>query len=47
MWERNPPSPPLENGDGGISDRTEKVYKPDILVSKQMLCREPGYNPIQ
>ena len=26
---------------------TEKVYKPDILGGKQMLYREPSYDPLQ
>ena len=28
-------------------DRTEKVYKPDILNSAHPLYKEPGYNPLQ
>jgi 4-oxalocrotonate tautomerase len=27
------------------SDRTEKVYKPDILHSPGKLYKKPGYNP--
>ncbi len=47
MGERNPLSPPLAKGHGGILDWTEKFYKSDILGRKQMLYREPGYDPLQ
>jgi len=31
----------------GKEDWPEKVYKPDILNSKDRLYKEPGYNPFE
>jgi hypothetical protein len=44
---RKSPFAPFGKGGWGDFGQDRKRLQADVLVSKHMLCREPGYNPLQ